>query len=154
MRIFTLLVAVAAAAVAAPASAQKSAERTRSAAPKSATDTTGVYELRAVTDLPRPIEVAAFRRALASMYPPALRAEGRSGEVQARFIVEPDGKVSQVSIVRSTDSAFDAPTVEAVRTLRFSPAKVDGRPVRVWVIQPIQWMVADDAEVPAGARRP
>jgi TonB family protein len=110
--------------------------------------------LRAVEELPRPIDVAGFQRALATTYPPALRAAGRSGEVTVRFIVEPDGKVSHVSVVRSSDKAFDAPTVEAVRTLRFRPAKVGGRPARVWVMQPVQWVVADEAEESGGSGRP
>ena len=149
MRIFILLVALAAAA-ATPADAQQRAK----AAPKPGADTTGVYELRAVAELPRPIDVAEFQRALATTYPPALRSAGRSGEVTVRFIVEPDGKVSHPSVVRSSDKEFEAPTLEAVRTLRFRPARVGGRPVRVWVMQPVQWMIAEDGAQPGGSGRP
>jgi TonB family protein len=153
MRFSILLVVLSVAAAAVPADAQQRAERPERAQ-KAGADTTGVYELRAVEELPRPIDVAAFQRALATTYPPELRDAGRSGEVTVRFIVEPDGKVSHASVVRSSDKAFDAPTLAAVRTLRFRPAKVGGRPARVWVMQPVQWMVADDGEESGGSGRP
>jgi TonB family protein len=151
MRILTLALALV--MIAAPAAAQQRGEEARSATTKLGSDTTGVYQLREVTDLPRPTNTPAFQVALARSYPPALRNAGTSGVVTARFVVEPDGKVSHVTIVRSSNAAFDGPTLEAVRMLRFRPAKVNGRPVRVWVMQPIQWSVTADT-APSGAGRP
>jgi TonB family protein len=104
-------------------------------------DTVGVHALEVVDNPPRPTNTAAFQRALAQRYPPALRNAGRSGEVQVRFIVEVDGRVSNVHIVRSTDAAFNQPTLDVVSLLRFRPARLNGQPVRVWVRQPISWMV-------------
>jgi TonB family protein len=150
MRFFILLAVSSAVAAAVPADAQQRPQN----AQKVEADTSGVYELRAVEELPRLIDVAAFQRALATTYPPELRDAGRSGEVTVRFIVEPDGKVSHASIVRSSEKAFDAPTLAAVRTLRFRPARVGGRPARVWVMQPVQWVVTDDGEEAGGSRHP
>lgn len=104
-------------------------------------DTVGVYGMGEVDDPPRAINVATFQRALAQRYPPALRDAGRSGQVEVRFIVEADGSVSNLGIVRFTDVAFNRPTIEALALLRFRPARLNGRPVRAWVQQPISWSV-------------
>jgi hypothetical protein len=44
--------------------------------------------------------------------------------------------------MHTTHAEFNAPTLAAVGKLRFTQAQVDGRPVQVWVILPIQWEVA------------
>jgi TonB family protein len=107
-----------------------------------APDTGLVYELGAVTELPRPVSTSAFQQALARGYPPALRNAGESGRVIVRFMVDEEGRVRNARVLRTSDRAFDAPTLEAVRHLRFRPARLNGQPVRVWVEQAIDWHVA------------
>jgi protein TonB len=104
----------------------------------------GTYELSAVEELPRPTNGADFQRQLARNYPPLLRDAGVTGTVQVRFRVLEDGRVDgeSIQITNSTHEQFNDPTMRAVRALRFRPAKVNGRPVKVWVEQPIQWTVA------------
>lgn len=120
---------------AAPAAAQK----TRSPA----ADSSHTYELREVTVVPRPVNVADLRRALQETYPAQLRDSVVDGQVDVRFRVDAQGMPQDLTITRSTHAPFDAPTLEAVRKLRFSPAEVDGKPVAVWVVLPIQWSVSD-----------
>ncbi|HEX2207333.1 MAG TPA: energy transducer TonB [Longimicrobium sp.] len=102
------------------------------------------YELSAVEELPRPLNGSAFARALAQSYPRALRDAGTQGMVQVRFRVNEDGSISHARITHSTDVQFNVPTLAAVQVLRFRPAKIGGRPVRVWVEQPIQWTVSGE----------
>jgi periplasmic protein TonB len=104
----------------------------------------GTYELSAVEELPRPTNSSDFQRQLARNYPPLLRDAGVTGTVQVRFRVLEDGRVDSesIQITSSTHEQFNDPTMRAVRALRFRPAKVNGRPVKVWVEQPIQWTVA------------
>jgi TonB family protein len=104
-------------------------------------DSVNGYELSAVEDLPRLVNRQTFGADLARLYPRALRDAGLQGMVVVRFRVEVDGTTSNAVITRSTNYAFDTPTLEAVRGMRFSPARLNGRPVRVWVEQPIQWSV-------------
>jgi TonB family protein len=118
---------------AAPAAAQKG--RSLEA------DTTGVYELRAVTAAPRPLNVADLQAALLNTYPQELRDAGVNGEVQVRFRVDARGMPHNLVVTQSSNPQFDAPTLEAVRKLRFTPAEVNGKPVQVWVVLPIQWVV-------------
>ena len=102
----------------------------------------GEYELRHVEVRPRPLNLDAFRRVLERNYPPAMRGSRTEGTVEVRFRVTEDGATDRITIVRSTEPGFNEATIESVRDLRFSPALLDGRPVKVWVILPIQWSVS------------
>jgi periplasmic protein TonB len=104
----------------------------------------GTYELSAVEELPSLTNRSDFGRQLARNYPPLLRDAGVTGTVNVRFRVLEDGRVDgeSIQITSSTHEQFDEPTTRAVRAMRFRPAKVNGRPVKVWVEQPIQWTVA------------
>lgn len=134
MRLLLLALLLMGAAV--PASAQKDKARDRGA------DSEGVYELRAVTVLPRPTNLDELRVALQANYPPALRAASVGAVVEVRFRVDVRGVPRDLTVTRSTHPEFDVPTLESVRVLRFAPAEVDGKPVPVWVVLPIQWSVA------------
>jgi TonB family protein len=103
----------------------------------------GTYELSAVEELPRLSNGADFGRQLERNYPPLLRDARVSGTVTVRFRVNEDGRVDaeSISISNSTHEQFNDPTIRAVRAMRFRPARVNNRPVRVWVEQPIQWTV-------------
>jgi TonB family protein len=106
------------------------------------------YELSAVDQLPRPVNASLFGQALARGYPAHLRAAGTSGRVVVRFLVDVDGSTSQHTVTHSTHTAFNQPTLDALRVLRFRPARRNGRPVRVWVEQPIDWSVTGTGAMP------
>jgi TonB family protein len=117
---------------------EASAEPAAAAAPAD-TDGAPEYELSDVEEFPRVINAAAFHRELMLLYPEHLRGTGWSGEVQVRFRVDVQGEVSGPTIVQSSNPDFNEPSLRAVRHLRFHPARVNGRPVAVMVIQPIRW---------------
>ncbi len=64
-------------------------------------------------------------------YPRELLAQKVSGMVVLEVVVDDMGKVTQADVVKSTESAFNAPSVEAVKRWRFRAAKKDGE--KVWV---------------------
>jgi protein TonB len=66
-------------------------------------------------------------------YPDAARRSGVQAEVVARLVVDEDGTVSAVEILRGHPD-FDALVREALRHWRFSPATVDGRALAVYQI--------------------
>ena len=66
-------------------------------------------------------------------YPPRLRALGLEGEVEARVIVLSDGSVGGARLVESTHDDFTAAVREALREVRFHPARRRGKPVSSWV---------------------
>jgi protein TonB len=66
---------------------------------------------------------------------PAYPAEARSAGVEAtvvvKFVVTESGEVTQVTVVRG-HPLFDAAVVAAVRSWRYRPALVEGRPTAVY----------------------
>lgn len=72
------------------------------------------------------------------IYPPVAEQNGIQGRVVCTFIVETDGSVSDVQVVRSIDPSLDA---EAIRVLsnmpRWNPGKQNGEAVRVKYTVPV-----------------
>jgi TonB family protein len=99
----------------------------------------GEYELCEVDELPLPLNAGDFQRLLARNYPLGRDDTPVAATVQVRFRVDPNGTVSEPSVTRSSDPRFDDVTLLVVRALRFRPARLDGRPVKAWVEQPVQW---------------
>jgi TonB family protein len=71
-------------------------------------------------------------------YPEDLRKMGVTGEVVMRFIVEPTGKVrpGSATVVRSSHVSFTNAVMDALRVMRFAPARVGGIPVAQLVEEP------------------
>lgn len=71
-------------------------------------------------------------------YPAECRTAGIQGRVMATFIVEKDGSVSNVKIIKGVHPALDREVVRMLYNLkRFSPAKKDGKAVRMRMTVPI-----------------
>lgn len=66
---------------------------------------------------------------IGQFYPPLARARGIEGVVVLRLLIDAEGKLEAVTIVSDPGDGFGAAAVAAVREFRFSPAKVDGKPV-------------------------
>jgi TonB family protein len=97
------------------------------------------YELGAVEEMPQVRNAGALRREMNRLYPAELRARRISAQVHVRFRVDAQGVPGTFRVTRSSDPRFDAVSVEALPVLRFRPAKVDGKPVPVWVELPLHW---------------
>lgn len=102
-------------------------------------DVSEIHLFREVETLPMIENIPDFARVIAQNYPSALRAAGTGGQVDTRFLVNADGRVSNVTILRTTESAFNEPTRRSLAIARFRPARKWGRPVAVWVEQPFAW---------------
>jgi TonB family protein len=111
-------------------------------------DTVRTLELSEVRELPRPLNTRAFQRELARSYPAPLRDAGITGTVHVRFRVLLDGTTNGAQVTRSTHPGFDEATLRALQVVRFTPGRVDGRPVQVWVELPIQWSLGPPQELP------
>lgn len=65
-------------------------------------------------------------------YPEQAMKEGIQGRVTVSFIVEKDGRVSNVRLLRSVQSSLDKEAVRVVKSMpKWSPGKQKGKPVRV-----------------------
>jgi protein TonB len=75
-------------------------------------------------------------------YPEIAAENGISGRVFVRFVVEPNGSVSNVEVVRSVDPALDAEAVRVVESSpKWAPGKQRGKPVRVSFTFPINFVL-------------
>ena len=75
-------------------------------------------------------------------YPAAAQKAGIEGRVIVSFIVEPNGSVSNVEIVRSVDTDLDQEALRVVRQMpKWKPGKQDGSTVRVKFHLPIKFML-------------
>lgn len=64
-------------------------------------------------------------------YTERARAARIEGTVVLEVIIQPDGKVEVLRVVRSLDPDLDAKAIECARTWRFRPGTKDGKPVAV-----------------------
>ena len=73
-------------------------------------------------------------------YPQMARESGIQGRVFVNFVVEPDGSVSNVNVMRSLGGGCDEEAVRVVKNMpKWKPGKQRGKPVRVSYILPIQF---------------
>ncbi len=73
-------------------------------------------------------------------YPSIAQENGIQGRVVVQFVVEKNGSVGQVNVVRSIDATLDKEAIRVVKSLpKFVPGKQNGHPVRVWYTLPVQF---------------
>jgi TonB family protein len=96
-------------------------------------------ELSEVTEPPQAVNGQELLRELSRRYPPRLRDAGVQGTVNVRFLVLEDGRIApgSVSVQQSSHAELVAPVLDNLPILHFRPAKVGGRPVKVWAEQPV-----------------
>ncbi len=72
-------------------------------------------------------------------YPEEAKVKGIQGKVMVKFVVEKDGTVSNVKVLKSADPLLDAEAVKVVESLPAfaKPGKVAGKNVRVYFVLPI-----------------
>ncbi len=71
-------------------------------------------------------------------YPQVAADNGVQGRVFLKFVVEKDGSVGEVQVLRSPDKLLEKEAVRVVKTIpKFKPGKQRGKPVRVWYQLPV-----------------
>ncbi len=71
-------------------------------------------------------------------FPEMARNIGAQGKMYVNFVIEKDGSVSNVIIARGVDKLLDDEAIRTVKTLpKFTPAKQQGKPVRMQYTVPI-----------------
>jgi TonB family protein len=73
----------------------------------------------------------------APAYPPSAQQTGREGWVLVSFIVSEQGDVIEPMIEQSSSADFDATTLRAIKSWRFKPATLGGKPVEESMVQTI-----------------
>ena len=73
-------------------------------------------------------------------YPQMARESGIQGRVFVNFVVETDGSVSKVNVMRSLGGGCDEEAMRVVKSMpKWKPGKQRGKPVRVSYILPVNF---------------
>ncbi len=75
-------------------------------------------------------------------YPADAQINNIQGKVILKFVVNTDGSVDRIEIIRGIDPLLDNEAIRVVKTLpKFRPGKQDGVPVPVWFMLPINFKI-------------
>lgn len=74
-------------------------------------------------------------------YPKSAQEEGVQGRIVVQFVIEKDGSIGEVKVVRGKHPDLDKEAVRVIKTIpvRFTPAKQNGQVVRSWFTLPIMF---------------
>lgn len=76
------------------------------------------------------------------VYPPIAQDNGSQGKVTVQFVVERDGSITQVKILRGVDKYLDEEAIRVVKSSpKWKPGENRGKPVRVYVQVPINFVL-------------
>jgi TonB family protein len=111
-------------------------------------DANRVYGGGEVDQAPSLSNGPAFRSAVTRTYPSSLRNTGRWGNALVSFTVGADGRVerSSISVDQASHPAFRSAATAAISAARFTPARVNGQPVRAHVSMPITWQGGEERD--------
>ena len=75
-------------------------------------------------------------------YPPIALDNGVEGKVRVQFVVEKDGSVSHVTVVRGVDKELDAAAVKKIESSpKWTPGMNSGRSVRVYINMTVSFQI-------------
>jgi TonB family protein len=120
-----------------------SIERLAEAAAKRASDAAAKVpvEVSALAELPKLANPRTVAEWFSELYPIGLMARGVEGRAVISFVIEMDGHVSSLEVVSSTHPDFGRATLRGARRMRFRPALLGGKPVRVKATMPVDWVL-------------
>jgi protein TonB len=87
---------------------------------------------------------AAMRKFLSDNmnYPPIAAENGIKGRVTLQFVVNKEGVISQVKVVKGVDPSLDKEAVRVVESMpKWVPGKQNGKPVNVWFTLPVTFQL-------------
>ncbi len=103
------------------------------------TDMSGIGDLFAAGDLDAPLTVVSR---IPPVYPLHAKHRGIEGWVRVRFVVQEDGRVTDITIQESRPTGvFDANVLRCVAGWRFKPGTVEGAPVKAWAETTIRFQL-------------
>ena len=83
-------------------------------------------------------------------YPQAALAAGAERRVAALLTLRANGSIEDAQLVRE-DPLFGPAVLDAIRTVQFAPAEIDGNPVPYWAIVEVVFSLGRPQQAPAAA---
>jgi TonB family protein len=107
------------------------------------------------TRAPKLLNPGEVSSRLGAAYPDSLRRAGIGGNVQVRMVVDTTGIPGEFAVARASGTPqLDSAALGVASLMRYQPATLDGRRVRMPVTVPITFRLAEDDELPAPAASP
>ncbi|MXX12138.1 MAG: TonB family protein [Gemmatimonadetes bacterium] len=83
------------------------------------------------------------------VHPEKALRDNLEGKVFLKFMVNVDGSVSDVKVLRTIGSeVFQKAAIDAISQFRFKPAEHNGKPVSIWMTQPISFRLPEQPTMP------
>ena len=93
-----------------------------------------------LAEYPGGFEAMSSYIAKSVVYPEKAKAEGVEGKVFVQFVVEPDGSVGDVTVLRGVGGECDEEALRVVKSMpKWQPATFKGNPVRSKYVMPIYY---------------
>ena len=93
-----------------------------------------------LAEYPGGFEAMSAYIAKSVVYPEKAKAEGVEGKVFVQFVVEPDGSVGDVTVLRGVGGECDDEALRVVKSMpKWQPATFKGKPVRSKYVMPIYY---------------
>ncbi|MDY6864239.1 MAG: energy transducer TonB [Thermodesulfobacteriota bacterium] len=78
------------------------------------------------------------------IYPYYARKLNIEGYIEVKFLVDENGGTDHITILDSKPPGiFERSVIKAIPSWRFSPGKIEGKPVCTWVITKVQFKIED-----------
>ncbi|MCL2436170.1 MAG: M56 family metallopeptidase [Lentimicrobiaceae bacterium] len=75
-------------------------------------------------------------------YPQSARDKGITGQIIIEFVVEKDGSINDVKVIKGVDPELDAEAVRVIKMMpKWNPGMQDGQPVRTFYQIPIRFSI-------------
>jgi protein TonB len=98
-------------------------------------------EVSALAELPKLANPRSVAEWFSELYPIGLMARGVEGRAVISFVIELDGHITSLEVVSTTHPDFGRATLRGARRMRFRPARLGGKPVRVKATMPVDWVL-------------
>lgn len=109
----------------------------------SAQETTAEPDPDAVSEIDQPPTVDMEELASRIIYPEDARKAGLEGQVIIRVLLDEEGNPVEFRIDNSDADIFVDPAINAVTSMKFEPARKQGRPVECWISVPIKFKLVE-----------
>lgn len=88
-----------------------------------------------VSEEPNPIEPIEKQ----IQYPEVAKRSGLEGKVVVQALIAKDGHVEKVDVLKSDYDVFKQAAVDAMMKAKFTPARQNGTPLRIWITRTINF---------------
>ncbi len=111
--------------------------------------TTDTVKYSYVQQIPEPKFDMAKYLSTHLKYPENARQNGKEGRVFLRFVVNEDGAISNIEVIKPLYPSLDSEAVRVVGEMpAWKPARSDGRAVKYYFTMPIEFKLSESKQVP------